>query len=147
MSEDYLMQDSRKTKAQLLEELAALRSRVATLEAQLSERVELLQNSRYGIQGHRDFQPLSDALGQPHYLLGIAEEITLRKQTEQALPQAHVEREHQVDERAEALQQANAVLRVEMRDRQLAEQALRESVTSFRNLDVHFTSPMPVQRP
>ncbi|HEY7711421.1 MAG TPA: PAS domain S-box protein [Candidatus Entotheonella sp.] len=227
------MQDSRKTKAQLLEELAALRSRVATLEEQLSERVELFQDSPYGLRTHRDFQqqaelffdsivdqipnmifvkdaqelkfvhinkageellgysrdeligksdydffppeqadfftakdrrvlaagqledipeepihtrhqglrilhtkkiPLSDALGQPHYLLGISEDITLRKQTEQALQQAHVELEHRVDERTEALRRANADLRVEMRDRHLAEQALRESVTNFRNL-------------
>lgn len=227
------MQDSRKTKAQLLEELAALRSRVAALEEQLSERVELFQNSPYGLRTHRDFQqqaelffdsivdqipnmifvkdaqelkfvhinkageellgysrdeligksdydffppeqadfftakdrrvlaagqledipeepihtrhqglrilhtkkiPLSDVLGQPQYLLGISEDITLRKQTEQALQQAHVELEHRVDERTEALQRANADLRVEMRDRQLAEQALRESVTNFRNL-------------
>ena len=227
------MQDSRKTKAQLLEELAALRSRVATLEARASEKLDLLRNSPNGILAHRDFQrqaemffdsivdqipnmifvkdarelkfvhinkageellgysrddligksdydffpseqadfftakdrrvlaegrledileepihtrhkglrilhtkkiPLSDALGRPQYLLGISEDITLRKQTEQALQQAHVELEHRVDERTEALQEANAVLRVEMRDRQLAEKALRESETNFRNL-------------
>lgn len=212
------MQDSRKTKAQLLAELATLRSRVTALEERASERVdprpaemffdsivdqipnmifvkdarelkfvhinkvgeELLGYSRDELLGKSDYDffsskqadfftaedrrvlaegqledipeecihtrhkglrvlhtkkiPLSDAAGRPQYLLGISEDITLRQKTEQALQQAHVELEHRVDERTEALQQANADLRVEMRDRQLAEKALRESETNFRNL-------------
>ena len=78
--------------------------------------------------------PLSDATGQQQYLLGISEDITLRKQTEQALQKAHDELEDRVGERTAALQRANAELRVEMRDRQLAQEALRESETNFRNL-------------
>ena len=78
--------------------------------------------------------PLCDAMGQQQYLLGISEDITLRKQTEQALQKAHYELENRVGERTKALQQANADLRVEMRVRQLAEEALRESEANFRNL-------------
>jgi PAS domain S-box-containing protein len=65
--------------------------------------------------------------GQPIGIQGIARDITLRKQAEQARQKAHEELEQRVAERTMALQQINDQLREEIRQRQEIEAALREA--------------------
>jgi PAS domain S-box-containing protein len=70
--------------------------------------------------------PLGDEAGEPKYLLGISEDITARKETEEALRLAHHELEERVEQRTAALSRANADLTQEITDRKRAEAALRE---------------------
>jgi PAS domain S-box-containing protein len=65
-------------------------------------------------------------------IVGVTRDITARKQVEQALRQARDELETRVVARTAELQVANAQLRVELGERQRAEEALRDTEKSIR---------------
>jgi PAS domain S-box-containing protein len=72
--------------------------------------------------------------GNPVGILGIARNITDQKIAEKKLRQAYDELENRVTQRTLELTQANQVLRLEIAERQQAEQALRESEEMYRTL-------------
>ncbi len=65
--------------------------------------------------------PIFDSDGAPEYLLGISEDITERKQAEEALRKAHEELELRVQERTAELVGANLALQAEIIERKRAE--------------------------
>ncbi len=71
--------------------------------------------------------PLTDTDGQIIGIVGIARDITERKLAAQKLQQAHDELEDRVEERTAQLSQANRELQIEISERKLAEEALRQS--------------------
>jgi len=77
---------------------------------------------------------VKDSKGKELFIDGIVEDISLRKQTEQALQDAHDQLERRVDERTLELKNANIVLKQEIYDRLKAEKALRASEANYRGL-------------
>jgi two-component system, NarL family, invasion response regulator UvrY len=80
-------------------------------------------------------------------------DISLRKQAEEALKQAHSTLEHRVEERTAELQRINAQLQVEIAERQRAadkaqraEQALRNSRAQLRHLATHLQNAQEQER-
>lgn len=69
--------------------------------------------------------PIMDATGKPLYLLGISEDITERKQAEEALRRAHDELETRVQERTSELLSANKALHAEITERKRAEDEIK----------------------
>ncbi len=65
--------------------------------------------------------PIFDSDGNPEYLLGISEDITERKRSEEALRKAHDELELRVEERTAELVGANLALQSEIIERKRAE--------------------------
>jgi PAS domain S-box-containing protein len=65
--------------------------------------------------------PIFDSDGEPQYLLGISEDITERRQAEEALRKAHDELELRVQERTAELVSANQALQAEVAERKRAE--------------------------
>lgn len=65
--------------------------------------------------------PILDTDGEPQYLLGISEDVTERKQAEEALRRAHDELETRVQERTAELLNANQALQAEITERTKAE--------------------------
>ncbi|RME69748.1 MAG: PAS domain S-box protein [Chloroflexi bacterium] len=73
--------------------------------------------------------PLHDANGNVVGILGTYEDITERKQTEEALQRAHAELEQRVKERTAELSAANAQLKQEIHERKLLQAIEREQRT------------------
>ncbi|MGB7440173.1 MAG: PAS domain S-box protein [Coleofasciculaceae cyanobacterium] len=71
--------------------------------------------------------PLIDAQGNIVGFASLAQDVTKRKQAEEALRRANEELEDRVEERTKQLAQANQILHAEINERQLAESDLRES--------------------
>ncbi len=69
--------------------------------------------------------PIMDANGTPLYLLGISEDITERKQAEEALRKAHDELETRVQERTSELLSTNQALHAEITERKRAEAEIK----------------------
>ena len=79
--------------------------------------------------------------------VSVHEDITARKQAEDALRQAHEELEQRVVERTAALTGANQRLREEIAERKQAEAALRASEERFRSIFDHTNDAMCVTDP
>lgn len=75
-----------------------------------------------------------DAAGKPQFIIGMAEDITARKQAEEALQSAYRELEQRVRDRTAELVKANEGLQAEIAQRQRVENALRESEERYRAL-------------
>ncbi len=73
-----------------------------------------------------------DAEGNPLHFISQVQDITERKQAEEALRRAHDELEARVAERTAALIQANAALQAEIDERERAEEARWRSEQQFR---------------
>jgi PAS domain S-box-containing protein len=69
--------------------------------------------------------PIMDVNKKPLYLLGISEDITERKQAEEALRKAHDELETRVQERTSELLGANLALHAEITERKRAEDEIK----------------------
>lgn len=81
--------------------------------------------------------PVRNQAGQIYRMVGIAEDITKRKQAELALQQLNQELELRVQERTAELQQALERLQAEVRERRQAEEALRASEALFKAIVQH----------
>jgi PAS domain S-box-containing protein len=73
---------------------------------------------------HTKKVPVLDAQGRPRYLLGISEDITERKSSEEALRRAHEQLEQSVAQRTMELKQVNAWLQAEIHSRRSVEATL-----------------------
>ncbi len=71
--------------------------------------------------------PIYNEAGEVYRIVGVAADITERKQTEQALQTAHDELEQRVHERTIELIRTNALLRQEIKERKQIEEKLRQS--------------------
>ncbi len=76
--------------------------------------------------------PIFDSDGRASFLLGISEDITLRKKSEENLIDAHQQLEERVQERTAEIYRVNEQLLQEMAEREQAQQALRESESRLR---------------
>lgn len=86
---------------------------------------EIIQAARGPRILHTKKVPIFGDDGAPRYLLGISEDITNRKQMEDALRRSHAELERRVLERTSDLAAANVALQVEIAERKRAEKTLR----------------------
>jgi PAS domain S-box-containing protein len=82
-----------------------------------------------------------DHEGQLRGGFGTVQDITARKQAEEALRRAHDELEEQVTERTASLRLANELLLQEIEERQAVEDRLRESEASFTAFMSHLPGP------
>ena len=74
------------------------------------------------------------AVGGRTLMLAVVRDITDRQRAEDTLRRAHQELESRVQERTAAYERANRLLRSEILERRLAEQALRDSEERFRQV-------------
>ena len=84
--------------------------------------------------------PILDADGAPQYLLGISEDITERKQAEEALRRAHDELETRVQERTAELLSANQALQAEIAERTRAEAEIQRRNQDLATLNMIATT-------
>ena len=75
-----------------------------------------------------------DANGHPTAMLGTGQDITERKLAEADLQHAHDDLEQRVEERTRQLSIANADLRIQIAERNRADEALRESSRQIENI-------------
>lgn len=80
------------------------------------------------------YVPLLDEQGYIHQVLGVAEDITERKQAEEALRRLNAELEQRVAERTTELEKINQQLKNEIIEHARTENALRKSEQQFRLL-------------
>ncbi len=77
---------------------------------------------------------LKDVQGEPAGFVGVARDITDRKQMEEDLRKAHGELEERVERRTAELSKANLDLKHEVAERKRIEQALRKSEERYRDV-------------
>ena len=77
---------------------------------------------------------MHDEAGRPINSIGMVEDITERKQVEEALKKAHNELERRVQERTAELAEANQWLQREVEERKAVEADLRESEEKYKTL-------------
>jgi PAS domain S-box-containing protein len=116
------------------------------IDAQLAERLLAGEIPRYTIDkrllrkdgqvvwGQVTVSLLRDALRKPTHAIGMTEDITERKRTEEALRQAHDELEQKVKERTVDLEETNRQLRSEADKRKCAEESLAKERTFLRQV-------------
>lgn len=78
--------------------------------------------------------PIRNEQGAIYRIGGVVEDVTARKETEEALQRAHEELDRRVQERTLELSRTVEKLRVEIEERQTAEAKLRDSEARFRTL-------------
>jgi PAS domain S-box-containing protein len=78
--------------------------------------------------------PIYDAEGNVESVMGVVEDISERKRTEEKLRKAQNELERRVEERTAELLRANEQLKREIAERKQVEEALRESEEKYHNL-------------
>jgi diguanylate cyclase (GGDEF)-like protein/PAS domain S-box-containing protein len=77
--------------------------------------------------------PVKDPAGNPSCIITISEDITMRKQAEEALRDAHNELEQKVMERTRELRESNRMIEQELLERQAVENRLRILGKFFEN--------------
>ncbi|MBR9985482.1 MAG: PAS domain S-box protein [Desulfosarcina sp.] len=80
------------------------------------------------------YNPYRDGSGQVTHAVVVTHDITARKHAEAGMKKANDRLERRVQERTEALEQANNQLRNEIEERKRAEKALRESEDRYRSV-------------
>lgn len=88
--------------------------------------------------------PIKNEFGEIYRIVGIAEDITIHKQTQADLSQANSELEKRVLERTIALEQINQQLLSEISERQIVEDQLRESEQRYQTIAT--ISPVGIYR-
>ena len=108
----------------------------AQTAAEPEDRLELELNRKDGSTVWTEVKTafLRDEDGQPVGILGIARDITERREAEQALRKAHDESETRIQERTAELANVNEELRIEIAERVRAEEALREGEEYYNSI-------------
>lgn len=115
---------------------AALDKIRAALQTWQPVRVDLINYCKDGSEFWVELSivPVKDEKGWYTHWVAVQRDITERKQAEAELQKAKAELEIRVAERTAELSQANTQLQQELSERQLAEEALRQSEAKFRSL-------------
>jgi PAS domain S-box-containing protein len=98
------------------------------------------------LRGSLTVSLVRDSEGQPRFAIGMVEDITARKNAEEALQEVHHELERRVEKRTLELAQANLELTREVEERRSAEEALRESQEELHTLTSQFLEAQEIER-